>query len=266
MINFKKNNLTIKEGDTVVMGIRHHVKWITSADFPSGSPVLVFLHEGLGSIGFWKDFPEILCSAMQCSGIVYDRRGYGKSDFLGYSWSYNYHDEESIILLELLKEWGAVRPILIGHSDGGTIALLAAAKENSDIYGIITEAAHVVVEEITIQGIEIFLQQADNFIQKLAQYHGNFAEIVLKRWAARWLSPEYRSWKITDKLPNVSCPLLALQGEADEYGTIIQLEKIVAGVSGEASLEMIPNCGHVPHHQNREHVLNSMAIFIQNLL
>jgi pimeloyl-ACP methyl ester carboxylesterase len=230
-------------------------------------PTLVFLHEGLGCIEIWRDFPETLCESLGCSGLVYDRRGYGGSEMFEGPWPVDYLEMESLTYLPaLLKECNIEDSILIGHSDGGTIALIAAAHSNI-IRGIITEAAHIFVEQITIDGIRRTVKafETTSSKEKFARYHKEHTETIFYRWADRWLSPEFQKWNIQDILPKITCPALILQGKDDEYGTDAQVMGIADRVSGPVDMKLIPNCGHVPHFQAKDTVLSEMTRFIKAL-
>jgi len=232
-------------------------------------PVLVFLHEGLGCIELWRDFPETVCVSTGCRGLVYDRKGYGGSDVYKDPWPQDYLTiESSTYLPGLLKACNINNAILIGHSDGGTIALLTAAMYGEQIHSVITEAAHVFVEDITIEGIRQAVKafETTSLKAKLTRYHQENTETIFHRWADRWLSAEFYSWNIEEYLPKVTCPLLVLQGEDDEYGTAAQVEGIVSQVSGAVQSRLIPNCGHVPHFQAQDTVLAEMTRFIKALI
>jgi len=230
---------------------------------------LVFLHEGLGCIELWRDFPEVLCTSTGCPGLVYDRKGYGDSDILAGPWPADYLIEESTVdLPELLKACDIDDVILIGHSDGGTIALIASATNGDKVRGIITEAAHIFVENITIEGIHKAVKSFETarLKEKLARYHKENTETIFRRWAERWLSSEYRNWNIKAYLPKITCPILVLQGEDDEYSTPAQVKGIESLVSGPVNTKLIPNCGHIPHFQARDTVLAEMTRFINSLV
>jgi len=232
-------------------------------------PTLVFLHEGLGCIEIWRDFPETLCESIGCSGLVYDRRGYGGSEMFESPWPANYLDMESLTYLPaLLEECDIDNAVLIGHSDGGTIALITAASHSNLVSGIITEAAHIFVEQITIDGIRRAVKafETTSLKEKFFRYHKEHTETIFYRWANRWLSPEFQNWNIQDILPKITCPALILQGEDDEYGTAAQVMGIADRVSGPVDVKMIPNCGHVPHFQAKDTVLSEMTRFIEGLL
>jgi pimeloyl-ACP methyl ester carboxylesterase len=254
-----------------VAGCRLRVKRIDPADSGKSlqKPTLVFLHEGLGCIELWRDFPRAVCAATGCAGLVYDRKGYGGSDPYGGPWPLDYLLKESTVYLPgLLKKCDLEHAVLIGHSDGGTIGLLSAAGNTSRICGVITEAAHIFVETVTLAGIRnaIDAYETGDLKTRLARYHGENTENVFRRWADRWLSPDFFDWNIEAYLPKITCPLLVLQGENDEYGSAAQLQGIAAGVSGSVEAKLVPGCGHVPHVQARNVVLNEIIRFVDSLL
>jgi pimeloyl-ACP methyl ester carboxylesterase len=231
-------------------------------------PVLVFLHEGLGCIEIWRDFPETLCESLGCSGLVYDRRGYGGSEMFEGPWPVDYLEVESLTYLPaLLKECNIDNAILIGHSDGGTIALITAASHINIVCGIITEAAHIFVEQITIEGIRNAIEafETTSLKKKFVRYHKEHTETIFYRWANRWLSPEFSDWDIQKNLSKITCPVLVLQGEDDDYGTPAQVEGIASQVSGPVRVKLIPDCGHTPHFQAKDIVLLEMTQFIEEL-
>ncbi|MFN2353081.1 MAG: alpha/beta fold hydrolase [Desulfopila sp.] len=231
-------------------------------------PHVVFLHEGLGCAAMWKNFPEQLCRRTGCAGVVYDRLGYGRSSPLRNDRTLNYIHEYA--LQELPEVLTAVIPdcpyILIGHSDGASIALVHAAQAPRRLRGVITEAAHVFVEQITIEGIEEAERGwRQGKFRGLDKYHGTRAEAVFKAWTDTWLAHWFREWTIENLLEGIAAPLLVIQGADDQYGSIGQVDAIVAGSSSSAQRLIIEGCGHAPHLEAREVVLNAMADFI-NLL
>jgi pimeloyl-ACP methyl ester carboxylesterase len=233
-------------------------------------PTLVFLHEGLGSIPQWKEFPAQLCAATGLSGLVYERWGFGRSEPLTEQRTTHYLHYEARESLPRVLEACAIDqpPILIGHSDGGTIALLFAAAYPDRTRAIITEAAHVFVEEVTLAGIRKAkrLYQSTDLPRHLARYHGENTDAMFRGWCDTWLRPDFRNWNMEAELPAIICPALIIQGEDDEYGTPAQVEAIAAGVSGPVQTWLIPHCGHIPHHQAREAVLQKMQTFIAGVL
>ena len=267
----EKRSLFCRTFHVRVAGCRLRVKSIElrSNLVSKDRPTLVFLHEGLGCIELWRDFPETLCEATGCSGLVYDRKGYGGSEKFEDPWPQDYLQKESLTYLpELLKKCNIDHTILIGHSDGGTIALITAAIHGNLVCAIITEAAHIFVEEQTITGIRKAVEAfaTTPLKEKLARYHKENTETIFYRWADRWLSPEFLKWNIERYLPKIICPILVLQGSDDEYGTTAQIQGIVDHVSGPVYSKLISDCGHVPHYQAKNAVLSEMTQFIRTIV
>jgi pimeloyl-ACP methyl ester carboxylesterase len=230
-----------------------------------GYPHLVFLHEGLGSVGQWKDFPLSLCKITKLPALVFDRWGYGKSEPCGKVGDIGYLHEEALTCLpQVLGYFGIEKCILIGHSDGGSIALMFAAAHPEKVCCLVTEAAHVFVEDVTLEGIReaVRVYEDTGLRERLSKYHGDKTDLVFKRWSETWLSPSFREWNIENYLPDVNCPVLAIQGKDDPYGTPAQVDAISRQVSGPSSGLIIPDCGHIPHFQAREVVIQAMADFI----
>lgn len=233
----------------------------------SDKPTLVFLHEGLGCLEMWKEFPEQLCQATGLNGFVYERIGFGQSAPLGLvprPLDYLEH-EGSVVLPAVLQQAGIERPLLVGHSDGGSIALVYAATHPDKPVGAITEAAHVFVEDVTIKGIEEagVLYRTTNLKQKLERYHFDNTEKAFMGWYKTWLTPAFKQWNMEAMLPDITCPLLVIQGVDDEYGTQHQVQSIVENSSGPATPLMVPNCAHIPHFQSQDAVKKAMSDFIQ---
>jgi pimeloyl-ACP methyl ester carboxylesterase len=232
------------------------------------APFLVFLHEGLGTIAAWGEVPDALCRATGCRGVIYERPGYGASDPRPLPWPRDVFEEEAeIVLPALLRALRIDRPVLIGHSDGGTIALLHAAAFPERVCAVITLAAHVVRDELTVAGVSALARgwQEGDLRAELERLHGPSAEILFRGWSGLWLAPAMRAWSIVDHLPRITCPTLAIQGADDEYGLPAQLDAIVDGVGGPVERALVPNCAHDPHHQARAVVLERMARFVHSL-
>ncbi|MEZ5581587.1 MAG: alpha/beta hydrolase [Candidatus Competibacteraceae bacterium] len=248
-------------------GRRLHAEYLQPDRVQSG-PILVFLHEGLGSIAQWKRFPARLCQACRLPGLVYERWGFGNAESLHGPRQVDYLHREAQILPEVLERCDVrERPVLIGHSDGGSIALLSAAAYPDRVRAVITEAAHVFVEEVTLAGIRAAkeLYQTSDLRDRLARYHGDKVDSTFSGWCDTWLRSDFRDWNMAAELPSIVCPVLVMQGQDDEYGTSAQVEAIAAGVSGPVETCLVPDCGHVPHHQASEVVLRTMEQFIINL-
>lgn len=232
-------------------------------------PTIIFLHDSLGSIQLWRNFPEKLGHLTQCNVLVYDRQGYGQAaPFTQPERDNTYLEKEADVLHHLLQATGIQKAILFGHSDGGSIALIAAAKYPEQIICIVTEGAHIFVEEVTLNGIREAQKtyQTTNLKTRLEKYHGPKTEAMFQAWAHTWLTPEFRTWNIENFLPQIQCPSLIIQGENDEYGTLAQVAGIVNQTTGKATPFIIPNVGHNPHKEAPELVLEKSASFINGLL
>lgn len=255
-----------------VLGRRLAARLLTPPGAAEG-PVIVFLHEALGSIGQWKDVPQRLCAATGLRGLVYDRLGYGGSDPLEAARTPDYLRAEGEDWLPAVLAAAGVTapPVLFGHSDGGSIALYFAAAHPTA--ALVTEAAHVYVEEITLQGIRDFgadLWEATDIRDKLARYHGAKTEAVYRAWHDTWLRPEFALFDMTDRLPAIACPALIIQGEDDQYGSPAQVTDIVAGITaggrGAARSWFLPGCGHVPHLERKDEVVAATAAFLAEVI
>ncbi|WP_312391192.1 alpha/beta hydrolase [Chryseobacterium sp.] len=232
-------------------------------------PTIVFLHDSLGSTQLWRDFPAKLAEATQCNTLGYDRLGYGKSfPMLTHERENNYMESESDLLNDILNELNINDVILFGHSDGGTIALITASKYPEKIKAILCEAGHIFVEDVTVKGVKDALEayKTTNLPERLQKYHGDKVEMIVKAWTEIWLSDRFRTWNIEYLMKNITSPLLFIQGEADEYGTLDQVEKTISQVSGNAEKFIIPNIGHTPHKENPKLVLERSKEFIASVL
>lgn len=232
-------------------------------------PTLVFLHDSLGCIKLWRDFPAKLGEATKCNVLIYDRQGYGKSaSFTSSERRKDYMEIEAEVLNALLVHCEISNAILFGHSDGGTIALLTASKYPDGISGIITEGAHIFVEGITLAGIRQAVNnyETTDLKDKLSKYHGDKTDAVFWAWAKTWLAKEYKDWNIEHFLPNIQCPSLIIQGANDEYGSLRQVGNILKQVDGDSTKLIISNIGHSPHKEASELTLDKSAEFINKLL
>jgi pimeloyl-ACP methyl ester carboxylesterase len=229
-------------------------------------PTLLMLHEGLGSVSMWRDFPNRLAHATASRVVVYSRYGYGLSDPLAAPRTVRYmHDEAEIVLPELLDALRIDRPILVGHSDGGSIALIHAGARLRDIAAIVAMAPHVMVEELSVTSIAAARDayRTTSLRAKLARHHED-VDGVFQGWNDIWLSPAFRSWNIEEYLPRIGCPVLALQGEDDEYGTMEQLERIARGAP-DVELLKLPDCRHSPHRDQPEAVVEAITRFVDRV-
>lgn len=231
-------------------------------------PTLVFLHDSLGCVQLWRDFPEKLAEASQCNLLVYDRPGYGKSAPMPtYKRPVAYLEEEATVLNELLAHLEIDQAILFGHSDGGSIALITASNYPKRIKAVICEAAHIFVEEVTLKGIREAMEAytTTDLAVRLQKYHGDKVDTLFKAWTLTWTRDDFRSWNIEKLVSKISCPLLFIQGEADEYGTLEQVFKTIRQVSGRSEHYLIPDIGHTPHKEAPELTLNAARHFIETL-
>lgn len=227
---------------------------------------LVFLHEGLGSAALWRDFPDRLAERTGAGALVYSRYGFGGSEPLQEPRRSDYlHHEASITLPAVLETLGIERPVLIGHSDGATIALIHAAESPRPVRAIVLEAPHVFVEDVTIAGIErARAAYAEGQLrEKLAPWHTD-VDATFGGWTDVWLQPEFREWSIVRLIMRVACPTLVIQGENDPYGTAAQLETIARAVSGPVETMLLPGCGHAPHAEQPDVVLDAMTEFVNS--
>jgi pimeloyl-ACP methyl ester carboxylesterase len=244
-----------------VAGRALEYQWIEGRD-----PALVFLHEGLGSIRQWRDFPERVAQVTGCRVLLYDRYGYGRSEVLREARVTTdfMHREALTFLPAILAELNIRNPVLVGHSDGGSIALIHAS--GRPVRGVVTMAAHVFVEEICVTSISKANAgfETSGLKQALGKYHTDPAK-TFHLWADAWLDPAFRDWNIESFLPGIRCPVLAIQGEQDEYGTMAQLEAIRRQVSGPCQLLKLPGCGHAPHKDKPEEALRAVRDFVSGL-
>ncbi len=260
-------NPILEDFDLSVEGHHLRARWVRAVGAAKKDrPPLVFLHEGLGCIDMWKDFPEQVARKLSIDVLVFDRLGHGRSGPLPSARidPQFMHTEAYRFLPQILDQCGIRRSILLGHSDGGTIALLFAARNMQQVAGIVTEGAHVFVDKITIQGIKqaVYAYTRADLRNRLLSYHGKNLENMFRRWSGTWLSDQFRNWDIQTCLPHIACPVLVIQGENDEYGTPEQAGAIASGVGGPAEVFFIPGCRHVPHHQARGAVICKIQHFI----
>ncbi len=262
-------NGRIEDIEITVAGRRLTARRIHPRRSSDDDATLVFLHEGLGSIGQWRDFPERLVERTGQPALLYDRWGYGGSDPLTLPRPRDYLEREAEDALPaVLDAAGVDRPLLIGHSDGGSIALLFAAAYPEVPVAAITEAAHVFVEEVTLTGIReaeaVFREKG--LLDRLARYHGAKTETVFRAWTETWFRADFRDWNMVARLPDITCPLLVMQGADDQYGTALQVETIVADSTGPAEACLVPGCGHAPHLERPDEVLDLMADYIARVI
>jgi len=244
----------------------HRIEYERIATAATNRPTLVLLHEGLGSVAMWRDFPGRLAHATGCNALVYSRYGYGNSDPLTAPRDVRYmHDEALVVLPALLDQIGIARPILVGHSDGGSIALIHAGARIRPVAAVVTLAAHVLVEDISVASIAAarIAYESTDLRAKLARHHAD-VDSAFRGWNDIWLHPDFRAWNIEEYLPGIACPVLAIQGEDDEYGTMEQMRRIGAQVR-DAELVELEDCRHSPHRDQPEAVQDAIRRFVDRV-
>jgi pimeloyl-ACP methyl ester carboxylesterase len=228
------------------------------------APTLVFLHEGLGSVALWKDFPARVADATGCPVLVYSRAGYGRSSPAVLPRAPDYmHVEALTVLPALLDRLGIADPVLVGHSDGASIALLHAGSGSRPVRALVALAPHVFVEDMSIASIDEVRRQYEttDLREKLARRHAD-PDAAFRGWNDIWLAPAFRSWNIEACLPGVRCPLLLIQGRDDEYGSAAQLDAIERQVGGQVTRIELADCRHSPHRDQPEATLAAIADFV----
>jgi pimeloyl-ACP methyl ester carboxylesterase len=237
-------------------------------DYPAtaeGRPTLLLLHEGLGCVAMWRHFPEKLAALTGCRLIVWSRAGYGGSEAYSEPRTPRYmHREGEEMLPALLAALHVEKPLLIGHSDGGSIALIFAGAFPEVPLGVAVMAPHEFVEDISLAGIRDarVAWETTDLPKKLGRYHHAQTERVFRDWNDIWLSPDYRDWNIESYLPKIRCPVLAIQGEEDEYATMRQIDVIAEQIPGTQLLKLA-HCGHSPHRDQEAAVLDALAAFVR---
>jgi pimeloyl-ACP methyl ester carboxylesterase len=248
--------------ERIVDGRRIEIaRWIPDEARAAAAPI-VLLHEGLGSIAMWRDFPALLAQRIGCDVYAYSRYGHGASEPLAGKREPGYMEHEGrVVLPALLQQLQLARPVLLGHSDGASIAIAYAGTYPERVAALVLEAPHVFVEDVSIAGIEQAKVsfETTGMPQKLARYHSDAAR-TFYGWNDIWLDPRFRSWSIERYLDRVACPVLVLQGEDDAYGTALQGATVVARAGGENVL--LAGCGHAPHRDVPEETLRRIAALL----
>lgn len=226
-------------------GHRLEATWIA----PRSGRVLVFLHEGLGCASQWRSFPAEVAEATGLGALVYSRWGYGGSDPVTPPRPLRYMHDEAETLAEILAPLDEA--VLVGHSDGGSIALLAGGHPR--VRGLVLLAPHVFCEDISVESITAAAAayQEGDLRERLARYHGDNVDGAFWGWNLAWLDPAFRAWNITDCLPAIIAPVLLVQGAEDPYGTLAQLDAIERGVRGPVQRLVLPGCEHAPQRDAR---------------
>ena len=243
----------------------HLKKWEPSVN--SGAAPIVMLHDSLGSVELWRDFPEILANELSRTVFAYDRLGFGKSDARDELPSKEFVEEESITFFPQIKEKLSLNKyVLFGHSVGGGMAINIASRD-TDCLAVITVSAQAFVEDLTANGIreakKMFEQPGQ--IERLEKWHGSKAKWVLHAWTDVWLSDEFKNWSLDPAISNVQCPVLAIHGDRDEYGSKAFPEFISTRTGSNAEMLIIKDCGHMPHKEKTNEVIRAAKEFLKNV-
>ncbi len=244
----------------------HRLEYAWWGPPPEQAPTLVFLHEGLGSVAQWRDFPRQLSEATGFGAFAYSRLGYGRSDPVELPRPLTYMHDEALLLAEVLGAVGIRESVLVGHSDGASIAIIyAGSGRRSGLKGLILEAPHVFAEQVGLESIDKARQSflTTDLPQKLAKYHGENLQGAFWGWNRAWLDPGFRSWNLENYLPQIQVPTLVIQGEDDQFGTTKQVEAVQRQISGPVEVMLLPQCGHSPHRDRPKEVLEGMSRFLR---
>jgi pimeloyl-ACP methyl ester carboxylesterase len=249
----------------------HQLEYAWWGPPPDQAPTLVFLHEGLGCVSMWRDFPAQVAAATGCGALVYSRAGYGNSEPVALPRPTSFmHREAQVALPELLEALRVRDAILVGHSDGGSIALIYAGSGGAElrVRGLILEAPHVFVEDVSVESITRAARnyQSGQLKRRLERYHGENVECAFWGWNKVWLDPAFRSWNIEEYLSKIKVPVLVIQGEQDEYGTMRQVEAIERGCRQTTVQSVVlTKCGHSPHRDRPDRVLEEIVSFVSQI-
>jgi pimeloyl-ACP methyl ester carboxylesterase len=233
------------------------------------APTLVMLHEGLGCVATWKDFPRDLARRTGCGVLAYSRPGYGRSDPVALPRPPSYmHDEAAEVLPAVLDQAKIRKAVLVGHSDGASIAAIyAGGRQDFRIRGLVLMAPHFFVEDVGLRAIAAsrVAYETGSLRARLARYHQN-VDATFRGWNDAWLDPAFRSWRIDDHVAHIRVPILIVQGKADEYGTVAQIELAEREAYCPVEVAMLDGCGHSPHLDQQEATLDAIAAFVHRLL
>lgn len=235
-------------------------KRIFSGNIENSDIFIVFLHEGLGSISSWKNFPETLCNLTNVNGLIYDRDGFGNSDVIFQEYNSDFFEKQVEILNSILLELNISKCILVGHSDGGTIALLFAEKYPEKVLGLISIAGHILSEEKIYESLKIL--DKEKIINKIQKYHYD-VEFVFNRWYNFWIKSLHENWNIIEKIEKINTPKLIIQGDKDEYSTELQYSPFYSITNCQVAI--IENCGHIPHITNKTEFVMLCKKFISSI-
>lgn len=258
----------IEHGYLEMEGVRLEARWLGPP--PGQAPTLVFLHEGLGCVAGWRAFPAEIAAATGCGALIYSRAGYGRSDPVSLPRPLDYQvGEATTVLPRILETTGIRRAVLVGHSDGATIALLHAGRvRDPRVEGLVLMAPHVFNEPVCTAGIRAISEswRTGGLRERLRRLHGANVDVAFEGWRDAWLDPGFRDWNIESCLPDIDIPVQLIQGREDEYGTLAQLEAIAARAGGSVEMVTLAQCGHIPYRDRPRATRDHVTAFIQRCL
>jgi pimeloyl-ACP methyl ester carboxylesterase len=254
--------------DLKINGTRIETAW--HGPSPERAPTLVLLHEGLGCVSMWRDFPEKLAQRTGYGVLVYSRSGYGKSDPVPLPRPLDYmHNEAFDVLPHVLDQAGVKKTILVGHSDGASIATIyAGGRQDFRVRGLVLMAPHFFVEDISVASIAAAKVAYDtgDLRARLARHHGDNVDVAFRGWNDAWLDPGFRYWRIDDAVAHVRVPILIVQGKDDQYGTLAQLRLAESDAYCPVETSILDRCGHSPHVDQPEAALEAVSAFVHRVL
>ena len=247
----------------------HRLEYVDLPAHQVQRPPLVFLHEGLGSVSTWRDFPAKVAAATGCRTIVYSRYGFGRSSPRGAPYTPRFMHDEALHVLPALRDALRIeRPVLIGHSTGASMALIHAGAGRWNVAGLVVMAPLTFVEASNLESIRDAkrLYETTEMREKLARHHDD-VDAVFWGWRDIWLHPDFRTWSIADDLTGIRCPILAILGDEDEYSTPAQIEMIERCATGAASFDFLKlaDCRHAPHRDQQDVVIEAIVRFVADL-
>lgn len=243
-------------------------EWLPKAPTNPPRPAFLLFHDSIGSVELWRHFPRQLALATGLRVIAYDRLGFGRSDPHPGKLSFTFIRDEGHEIAPLICEsLGLEQIIALGHSVGGGMAITTAAALGSRCAGVIAESAQSYVEESTLEGVRAarVAFSRPGQLERLARYHGTKAAWALSAWLDTWLDPQYSRWSLDSELAQVHCPALVLHGDSDEYGTVEHPTRIIRNLGGPSRFILIENCGHIPHREHQERVLDEICAFVRSI-
>lgn len=244
---------------------RLEYRWVHPRE--AGRPTLVFLHEGLGSVGIWRDFPDRVAAETGCGVFIYSRAGYGRSSPVALPRPLTYmHHEGLDVLTHLLEHLDLGPVVLVGHSDGASIALIhAGGTQAPDIVGVVCLAPHVMNEEVCVASIRQakVAYETGDLRQRLAKLHGDNVDCAFRGWNGAWLDPDFMAWNLEEFLPGIRVPVMVIQGKDDEYGTHVQYDSIRSKAGAGAEVVLLDDCRHSPHKDQPEAVIAAIARYVR---